>query len=64
MIPARVGVISADLGIAIARALRMDRSAAAVYGSRFSWARATDLFVAALDEAARPAEVAALPAMA
>lgn len=46
--PATVGALDVDLEFAIARALRMDRSAAAVFGSRFTWARASDQFVAAI----------------
>lgn len=49
--PATVGVLDDDLGRAIERALRLDRSAAAVFGARFSWERATDQFVAAISEA-------------
>lgn len=50
--PAAVGALDADLGIAVAKALRVDRSAAAVFGTRFSWERATDQFIDALTLAA------------
>jgi len=49
--PATVGCLDADLAGAIGRALRLDRSAAAVFGRRFTWAAATDQFIAALHEA-------------
>lgn len=55
--PATVGALDEDLCIAISHALRVDRQAAAVYGSRYSWEAATDQFLAALREAAvAPAE--------
>lgn len=53
--PATIGALDSDLGTAIARALIADRRAAAVYARRFSWAHATDQFVAALEEACQPA---------
>ena len=59
--PATVGALNDDLGIAIAQALRLDREAAAVFGSRYSWEAATDQFIAALRHAAVPAE--ATPAL-
>lgn len=67
--PATIGALDPDLGVAVQRALRMDRQAAAVYGASFSWVRATDLFVAALEEAVRDPGAAAvapqpLPALA
>ena len=51
LMPATVGALDADLGVAIQRALRMDRKAAAVFGAQFSWERATDQFLAALEGA-------------
>jgi glycosyltransferase involved in cell wall biosynthesis len=52
--PATMGACDADLGVAIARALRADRNAAAVFGAGFSWERATDQFVDALSRATTP----------
>ncbi|MBU6268449.1 MAG: glycosyltransferase family 1 protein [Sphingomonadales bacterium] len=49
--PATVAALDDDLGIAMQRALGMDRKAAAVFGARFSWERATDQFLAALEQA-------------
>ena len=51
--PATVGALHQDLAVAIGRALRLDRQAAAVFGSRFGWDLATDQFLAAVGEAAR-----------
>lgn len=53
MMPATIGAIDEKLERAIARALRLDRMAAAVFGSRFTWENATDQFVAAIESAAR-----------
>lgn len=55
--PATVGVCDEDLERAVLRALTLDRSAAAVFGQRFSWERATDQFVAAIAEARAEAEL-------
>ncbi len=52
--PATFAALDNNLEIAIGRALRLDRRAAAVFGARFSWQRATDQFVSALSEAMRP----------
>ena len=49
--PATVGVCGADLALSVLKALSLDRSAAAVFGQRFSWERATDQFVAAITDA-------------
>jgi len=49
--PATVGICDKNLERAVRTALTLDRSAAAVFGQRFSWARATDQFVAALADA-------------
>ena len=46
--PATVGALDDDLAQAITRALRVDKQAAAVFGARFSWERATDQFLAAI----------------
>ena len=51
--PATVGALDADLGIAVARALRCDRKAAATFARRFTWDLATDQFIAAISEAAQ-----------
>ena len=52
--PATFAALDDNLGIAIERALRLDRKAPAVFAARFSWQRATDQFVAALSEATVP----------
>ena len=49
--PATIGALDDVLEVAIVRALQADRQAAAVFGARFSWARATDQFVAAISHA-------------
>ena len=46
--PAKVGVCDENLDRAVLKALTLDRSAAAVFGQRFSWERATDQFVATI----------------
>jgi glycosyltransferase involved in cell wall biosynthesis len=46
--PATIGALDENLDRAIQRALRLDGRAAAVYGARFTWERATDQFLAAL----------------
>ena len=50
--PATIGVLDEDLGLAIEKALRLDRVAAAAFAAAFSWERATDEFIAAIQEAA------------
>lgn len=52
--PATIAVLDDDLGQAICAALRLDRRAAAVFGSRFTWERATDQFLAAITRALQP----------
>ncbi len=59
--PATVGVLNDDLEMAIARALTLDRTAAAIFGARFSWELATDQFLAAVGEAARLRSEARIP---
>jgi len=49
--PATVGVCDENLDRAVLKALTLDRSAAAVFGQRFNWERATDQFLAALADA-------------
>lgn len=49
--PARVGCLDKDLEVAIGRALRMDRAAAAIFARRFTWEAATDQFLQAIDAA-------------
>jgi len=56
--PARIGCVDLDLEVAIGRALRMDRSAPAVFARRFTWETATDQFIAALGQAAGTARLA------
>ena len=53
--PATIGVLDEDLGRAIRKALRLDPLAAAIFGARHSWDRATDQFLAALETAVSPA---------
>lgn len=55
LFPATVGALDSDLGSAIAKALTLDRKAAAVLGGRFSWDKATDQFVAAITLARKAA---------
>lgn len=50
--PATVGALDDDLAIAIQRSLTLDRQAAAIFGTRFSWSAATDQFLAAIHGAA------------
>lgn len=49
--PMTVASLDHDLAVAIRIALRLDRQGAAAFGARFSWERATDQFVAALESA-------------
>ena len=49
--PATVAALDTDLSAAMLRAVRLDRRAAAVFGSRFTWERATDQFLAAISQA-------------
>lgn len=51
-LPATFAALDEDLSIAIGKALRLDRKAAAVYGARFTWERATDQFLAAIEAVA------------
>lgn len=53
--PFTVAAVEHDLTLAIERALRLDRSAAAAFGAHFSWERATDQFVEAIQGAVRSA---------
>ena len=54
--PFTVAALDDDLSAAIKAALRLDRSAAAVFGARFTWERATEQFLAAIRNAShRPA---------
>lgn len=55
--PATIGALHTDLGLAIEKALRLDRKAAAVFAHRYSWEQATDQFVAAIESAARAKDV-------
>ncbi len=49
--PATFAALDDDLAVAIGKAVRLDRSAAAIYGARFTWEKATDQFLAALERA-------------
>jgi glycosyltransferase involved in cell wall biosynthesis len=60
--PATVGALDEDLGIAITRALACDGHAAAVFGARFTWERATDQFLAAILSAVDAPEAELQPA--
>lgn len=51
--PFTIAALDTDLTAAIKAALRLDRSAASVFGTRFTWERATDQFLAALHGAAQ-----------
>ncbi|MFM5924885.1 MAG: glycosyltransferase family 4 protein [Novosphingobium sp.] len=53
-LPATIGALDEDLTAAIRKALRLDPLGAAMAGAGYSWDRATDQFVAALDAAAMP----------
>lgn len=52
--PATVGVLDENLAMAIRKALRLDPLAAAIAGAGHSWDRATDQFLAALEDAVNP----------
>jgi glycosyltransferase involved in cell wall biosynthesis len=51
--PFTVAALENDLKLAIEKALRLDPSAASIFGARFTWERATDQFVAAISSATR-----------
>jgi glycosyltransferase involved in cell wall biosynthesis len=51
--PATIAAIEEDLTLAIDKALRLDRTSAAVFGARFTWERATDQFLEAIRSATR-----------
>jgi glycosyltransferase involved in cell wall biosynthesis len=51
--PFTAAAIEDDLTLAIEKALRLDRTAASIFGARFSWERATDQFVEAIRGATR-----------
>lgn len=55
--PGTVGALDDNLAIAINKALRLDRTAAAVFGSRFTWQQATDQFIQAIASTVRVSEV-------
>jgi glycosyltransferase involved in cell wall biosynthesis len=61
-LPATIAALDEDLGVAMQRALRMDRRAAAIAGRRFTWERATDQFLAAIHRGLADAAAAATPA--
>ena len=48
-----IGSCDNNLEYAIAKALRVDRKAAAIFARRFTWENATDQFVAAIESALR-----------
>ena len=51
-LPMTIGALDEDLAQAIRKALRLDGLAAAVVGAGYSWERATDQFLTALQDAA------------
>ncbi|MBV1689202.1 glycosyltransferase family 1 protein [Novosphingobium sp. G106] len=51
--PFTVAAVEEDLTLAIEKALRLDRTSAAVFGARFSWERATQQFMTAIQSATR-----------
>lgn len=53
-LPMQIGAVDEDLALAIHKALRCDRIAAAVQGARYNWDRATDQFLAAVSQAVEP----------
>lgn len=62
--PATIGALDPDLGVAIEKALRLDRMATTAFASRFSWESATDQFIEAIEAVAacRVGEAAIEPA--
>jgi glycosyltransferase involved in cell wall biosynthesis len=60
-LPMTIGVLDKDLSWAIRRALRLDSLGAAIYGASYSWDKATDQFIAALEEARGPMPTAPVP---
>jgi glycosyltransferase involved in cell wall biosynthesis len=59
--PATIAALDEDLAVAVGRALRLDRQAPAIFAARFTWPRATDQFVAAIDHAARTGRAQPVP---
>lgn len=53
-LPMQIGALDEDLTLAIRKALRCDRMAAAVQGARYNWDRATDQFLQAVSRAIEP----------
>lgn len=53
-LPMQIGAVDEDLALAIHKALRCDRIAAAVQGARNNWDRATDQFLQAVSRAIEP----------
>ena len=53
-LPMQIGAVGEDLALAIHKALRCDRIAAAVQGARNNWDRATDQFLQAVSRAIEP----------
>lgn len=51
-LPATIGALDEDLGLAIRRALRLDPLDASIIGATYSWDRATDQFLVAIGNAA------------
>ena len=60
-LPMTIGALDEDLAQAIHKALRLDGLAAAVVGAGYSWERATDQFITALQDAALRPGAAGLP---
>ena len=53
-LPMKIGALDEDLSVAIQKALRCDKLGAAVHGASFNWDRATDQFIDAVSEVAKP----------
>ncbi|MBA4354793.1 MAG: alpha-mannosyltransferase, partial [Novosphingobium sp.] len=56
-LPMKIGALDEDICLAIQKALRCDKLGAAVHGASFNWDRATDQFIEAVSEVARPVRV-------
>jgi glycosyltransferase involved in cell wall biosynthesis len=51
--PFTAAAIDENLSLAVDKALRLDRTAAAIFGARYTWENATDQFMAAIQSATR-----------
>lgn len=64
ILTAETGAMDADLSVAIARALTLDRRVCAAYAGRFSWRASARQFLTALEPAAPIADIGPLAAFA